>query len=250
MPRTGLLPSSRGGSRTISTTGRSLSSTPHWADFSIAFRLRVVSTRPSSSCSADHGESLGDHGERTHGTFAYDSTLRVPWILWGKGLRPQVFAETVRQVDVMPTLLDLLAVPPPERIVGQSLRPYLTGELRYEAPASYFEALNAHLTQDWAPLTGVVQDGHKLIRLPIPELYDVAIDPKEKENLYHQKTGLVSRLQQTLDEISAESEVAAAAPADLETVAEASSARLSHGARSEPQGRVHQRPTIRRRSST
>ena len=167
---------------------------------------------------ADHGESLGDHGEKTHGTFAYDSTLRVPWILWGKGLHPQVFAETVRQVDVMPTLLDLLAVPPPERIVGQSLRPYLTGELRYEAPASYFEAMNAHLAQDWAPLTGVVQDGHKLIRLPIPELYDVAVDPKEKENLYHQKTGLVSRLQQTLDEISAGREVAAAAPADLETI--------------------------------
>jgi arylsulfatase A-like enzyme/Flp pilus assembly protein TadD len=168
---------------------------------------------------ADHGESLGHHGERTHGTFAYDSTLRVPWILWARGLRPQVFAETVRQVDVMPTLLDLLSVPPPEGIVGQSLRPYLTGELRYEAPASYFEALNAHLAQDWAPLTGVVQDGHKLIRLPIPELYDVALDPKEKENLYRQKTGLVSRLEKTLGEISAGNEAAAAAPPDLETVA-------------------------------
>lgn len=167
---------------------------------------------------ADHGESLGDHGERTHGTFAYDSTLRVPWILWGRGIRPQVFAETVRQVDVMPTLLDLLSVPPPEGIVGQSLRPYLTGELRYEAPPSYFEAMNAHLAQDWAPLSGVVQEGHKLIRLPIPELYDVATDPKETENLFRQKTGLADRLQKTLDEISAGSEVAAAAPPDQETI--------------------------------
>jgi arylsulfatase A-like enzyme/Tfp pilus assembly protein PilF len=167
----------------------------------------------------DHGESLGEHGEKTHGTFAYDSTLRVPWILWAKGLRPQVFSEAVRQVDVMPTLLDLLSVPPPERIVGQSLRPYLTGEIRYQAPSSYFEALNPHLTQDWAPLTGVVQEGHKLIRLPMPELYDLAPDPKEKENLYRQKTGLVRRLSETLDEISAGSEAVSVAPPDRETVA-------------------------------
>jgi arylsulfatase A-like enzyme/Flp pilus assembly protein TadD len=167
----------------------------------------------------DHGESLGEHGERTHGTFAYDSTLRVPWILWAKGLRPQVFSEAVRHVDVMPTLLDLLSVPPPESTAGQSLRPYLTGEIRYEPPPSYFEALNPHLTQDWAPLTGVVQEGHKLIRLPTPELYDLAPDPKEKENLYHQKTGLVRRLSETLDEISAGSEVVSVAPPDRETVA-------------------------------
>jgi Flp pilus assembly protein TadD len=103
----------------------------------------------------------------------------------------------------MPTLLDLLSVPVPERIAGQSLRPYLTGELRYEIPASYFEALNPHLTRDWAPLTGVVLEGHKLISLPTPELYDLASDPKEKENLYRQKTGLARRISATLEEISA-----------------------------------------------
>lgn len=166
----------------------------------------------------DHGESLGEHGERNHGTFAYDSTLRVPWILWAQGLRPQVFKEMVRHVDVMPTLLDLLSVPPPERIAGQSLRPYLTGESRYEVPVSYFEALNAHLTQDWAPLTGVVQEGHKLIRLPAPELYDLETDPKEKENLYRQKTGLASRLSATLDEVSAGGAPVTAAAPDRETV--------------------------------
>ena len=42
---------------------------------------------------ADHGESLGEHGERTHGVFVYDVTMRVPWIIWigfgvqGSGLR-------------------------------------------------------------------------------------------------------------------------------------------------------------------
>jgi arylsulfatase A-like enzyme/Tfp pilus assembly protein PilF len=166
----------------------------------------------------DHGESLGEHGERTHGTFAYESTLRVPWILWSKGLRAQVFSGTVRQVDVMPTLLDLLAVSPPDPIHGQSLRPYLSGERRYKAPASYFEALNPHLTRDWAPLTGVVAEGHKLIRLPTPELYELGADPMEKENLYRQKTGLASRLEKRLDDISAGGESVEVAPPDPETV--------------------------------
>jgi hypothetical protein len=49
--------------------------------------------------------------------------------------------------------------------------------------------MNAHLAQDWAPQR-VGSGGHKLIRLPIPELYDVATDPKETENLFRQKTGL------------------------------------------------------------
>jgi arylsulfatase A-like enzyme/tetratricopeptide (TPR) repeat protein len=167
----------------------------------------------------DHGESLGEHGERTHGTFAYESTLRVPWILWARGLRAQVFSDTVRQIDVMPTVLDLLSVPPPERIAGQSLRPYLTGEMRYQAPPSYFEALNANLTEDWAPLTGIVQEGHKLIRLPIPELYDLARDPKEKDNLYQEKTGLSRRLEETLDGFSAGSAPVSATAPDAETVA-------------------------------
>jgi tetratricopeptide (TPR) repeat protein len=165
----------------------------------------------------DHGESLGQHGERTHGTFAYDSTLRVPWILWGAGIRPQVFEETVRHVDVMPTLLDLLGVPAPDGIEGQSLRPYLAGESPYEAPPHYFEALNAHLTRDWAPLTGLVQDGHKLIRLPIPELYDLERDPQEKENLYAQKTGLARRMEEALDAFSGAAAIEMAAP-DRETL--------------------------------
>ncbi len=152
----------------------------------------------------DHGESLGEHGERTHGTFAYDSTLRVPWLLWARSLRPRVFEESVRHVDVMPTLLDLLGLSVPEGIAGQSLRPYFSGERRYDPPPHYFEALNPHLARDWAPLTGVVQEGYKLIQLPIPELYDLEQDPGETENLYRQKTGLADRLGETLEKIAPE----------------------------------------------
>ncbi len=59
---------------------------------------------------SDHGESLGEHGERTHGLFAYDATLRVPLIMWAPNRLPaSTFSETMRLVDVAPTILDLVA---------------------------------------------------------------------------------------------------------------------------------------------
>ena len=62
---------------------------------------------------SDHGESLGEHGERTHGLFAYDATLRVPLVMWAPPrLRPGLFRDTMRLVDVAPTMLDLLGEPP------------------------------------------------------------------------------------------------------------------------------------------
>ena len=166
----------------------------------------------------DHGESLGDHGERTHGTFAYDATLRVPWILWSPaGLSPRVFADPVRHVDVMPTVLDLLGIEAPAGIRGQSLRPFLDGE-PYSAPPSYFEALNPNLTRDWAPLRGVVAEGYKLIDLPIPELYDLTRDPGEKRNLYRERPEIAHRLEGKLTELTeGEASVEAALP-NRETV--------------------------------
>ncbi len=150
----------------------------------------------------DHGEALGDHGEKTHGTFAYNSTLRVPGILWaGDALAPRVFDRAVRHVDVMPTLLDLLGVEAPTAMSGQSLRPYLAGE-PYEPPPTYFEALNVHLTRDWAPLRGVVQDGYKLVSLPIPELYHLEDDPTERRNLYADEPDVARKLEQTLSRLS------------------------------------------------
>ena len=54
---------------------------------------------------ADHGEALGDHGERTHGLFAYDATLAVPLILSGPGVRAGVVDAPVGHVDLLPTLV-------------------------------------------------------------------------------------------------------------------------------------------------
>ncbi|MFP5286231.1 MAG: tetratricopeptide repeat protein, partial [Thermoanaerobaculia bacterium] len=128
---------------------------------------------------ADHGESLGEHGELTHGLFAYESTLKVPLVVWHPGIRPGRDDRPARHVDIAPTLLQALGLEVPERMPGRSLL----------APAepdgtSYFEALSTHLNRGWAPLRGTIEDRKKYIDLPLPELYDLAADPGEKENRF------------------------------------------------------------------
>jgi arylsulfatase A-like enzyme len=129
---------------------------------------------------ADHGESLGDHGERTHGLFAYDATLRVPLVIAGPGIAPRVATGVASHVDLMPTILALTGTAP-RATDGHSLVPLLKGEQLPDRPV-YFEALDASLTRGWAPLTGVVAEGWKFVDLPIPELYDLATDPHERTN--------------------------------------------------------------------
>jgi arylsulfatase A-like enzyme len=158
---------------------------------------------------ADHGESLGEHGERTHGLFAYDATIRVPLVLWtATATTPAVVASPARLVDVMPTILDLVGVPPPAALDGRSIRPFATGEREDDHAPSYFEALNANLTRGWAPLHGIVAGQLKLIDLPVTELYDLAADPSETQNIYAAQRQRARSLEGQLDRLRA----AAAAP--------------------------------------
>ena len=63
---------------------------------------------------SDHGEGLGDHGEETHGYFVYESTLRVPLVLRGPGVKAGTRLDGVaRTIDLLPTILQLTASPPP-----------------------------------------------------------------------------------------------------------------------------------------
>ena len=132
---------------------------------------------------SDHGESLGEHGEATHGIFAYEATLRVPLILYAPGsLAPRVVDAPVRHVDILPTILDALGVPTPPGLRGRSLISLARGAARPDED-SYFEALSGMLNRGWAPLTGVPRGRSKFIELPIAELYDLAADPVEQRNL-------------------------------------------------------------------
>ena len=133
---------------------------------------------------SDHGESLGEHGEATHGVFAYEAVLKVPLVIYHPRLAPPGVIETpVRHIDVMPTILDAVEVASPSELPGTTLLPAMARS-RQVAPAPiYFEALSASLNRRWAPLAGIVVDSMKYIELPIPELYDLKADPHELTNL-------------------------------------------------------------------
>lgn len=166
----------------------------------------------------DHGESLGEHGESTHGTFAYNATLSVPWILWARGIEAGRFDERVRLVDAVPTILDLLGAEPPSAIDGESLRAFLRDPSKYQPRESYFEALNPNLTRDWAPLRGIVRGRDKFIDLPIAELYDLEADPGEKRNLAPARAALASELRARLETMEKDAVASGNAPADEETL--------------------------------
>lgn len=146
---------------------------------------------------SDHGESLGAHGEDTHGLFAYDETLRVPLIMHAPTLGPRVPNTLATHADVMPTILDLVGLPAPASVQGRSLASALEGT-ELETTPVYFEALDANLTRNWAPLIGIIAGGWKLIELPIAELYDLSRDPKETANLFSSETDRARVLSQEL----------------------------------------------------
>ena len=126
---------------------------------------------------ADHGESLGEHGETTHGLFAYDATISVPLMLSAPSIAPRAIGTPVSHVDLAPTILDLVGIAAPAPLDGQSLARAVSADRPI-----FFEALDASLTHGWAPLRGVVQGGWKYIDLPDAELYDLAADPGELTN--------------------------------------------------------------------
>lgn len=139
---------------------------------------------------ADHGEGLGDHGEPTHGVFAYESTLRVPLILAqvGPGAAERGEGATsnvpVRHIDIVPTVADLTGISVPADLPGRTLLAAADGER--ELRPAYFEAMTAMLKRGWAPLRGAIGGDNgreKYIDLPVEELYDLAEDPREERNL-------------------------------------------------------------------
>ena len=166
---------------------------------------------------SDHGEGLGEHGEKTHGIFAYETTLRVPLILYAPRLfAPRVPAARVRHVDILPTVLDALGLEVPGDATGRSLLPLASGRGAAAEP-SYFEALSSSVNRGWAPLTGLAQDRFKLIDLPIPELYDLDADPHETRNLAATETRTLEAIRAQLTRMRGGDRGTARGPEDAET---------------------------------
>jgi arylsulfatase A-like enzyme/Flp pilus assembly protein TadD len=151
---------------------------------------------------ADHGESLGEHGESTHGIFAYEATLHVPLVLYGPVLHPRVVSTPARHVDIVPTVLDALSLPVPEGLPGRSLLGDAAGLVGPASP-TYFEALSGSTNRGWAPLYGVLREGRKYIELPLPELYALDADPREERNVVSSETTARESLQETLASLRA-----------------------------------------------
>jgi arylsulfatase A-like enzyme len=129
---------------------------------------------------ADHGESLGDHGESSHGYFIYEATLHVPLIFhWPAGTenRPTRVPDPVGLIDVAPTVLDFLHLPAPLSFEGSSLFGAIHNSV-------YGESVHAQDAFGWAPLRSLRVGPWKYIEAPRPELYNLQTDPHELTNLY------------------------------------------------------------------
>lgn len=131
---------------------------------------------------ADHGEALGEHGERTHGYFAYNATLHVPLIIRYPGIKHVITDKKVSHIDIFPTLCDVLNVPEPDFLQGKSLIPEIKGKGSGDK-VIYFEALSAYYNRGWAPLRGFIKESIKYISLPIREVYNIERDFNETHNL-------------------------------------------------------------------
>jgi len=133
---------------------------------------------------ADHGESLGQHGEKTHGVFLYDETVHVPFVLkFALSTRAgKRIGTRVQLVDVAPTLLDVASLPIPEMMQGHSL---LTIIQRGAGPdeGAYSQTDYPQRAFGWSPLAAYRENEYTFVDAPKRELYDRTKDPQESKNI-------------------------------------------------------------------
>ena len=133
---------------------------------------------------ADHGESLGAHGEATHGVFLYDDAIRVPLLL--KLPQNQMAGKRVRGrarlLDAAPTILEVAGIPGPSQMQGQSLLRMARTNPDADQPA-YSRADFSQQAFGWSPLESWRSGKYLYIRAPQPELYDLSADPGANHNL-------------------------------------------------------------------
>lgn len=134
----------------------------------------------------DHGEGLGEHGELTHGYFAYNSTIWIPLIIAIPGENKGQVTQLVTHTDIFPTICDVLRIEKEPFLQGLSLLPAVKGKKLPKRPV-YFESLYPYYSRQWAPLKGYIYEEEKYIETPIPEVYDMDKDFDELHNLARTK---------------------------------------------------------------
>ena len=166
-----------------------------YMDSAVGKLLRELKTRglydgTMIAVMADHGESLGAHGENNHGFFLYDETIRVPLVikLPQTGAAEKRIENRVELVDVMPTLLQIAGAAVPAEVQGKSLvglmkagKAEATDSWR-DRPA-YAESDYPHIAFGWSALQSLRTGKYLYIQAPRRELYDQTVDPEAEHNL-------------------------------------------------------------------
>ncbi|MDI6845726.1 MAG: sulfatase-like hydrolase/transferase [Candidatus Saccharicenans sp.] len=151
---------------------------------------------------SDHGESLGEHGEATHGFFVYQGAIRVPLIFVTPFPRYQgkTYEGVVTLADIMPTVLEMTGLPVPSEVQGQSLLRYFGGRRKPEERLAYSETFYPRYHYGWSELRSFQNNRYKLIIAPIPELYDLKNDPEEQKNLVYIEKNTYEKLTRLAEE--------------------------------------------------
>jgi choline-sulfatase len=149
---------------------------------------------------ADHGESLGAHGEETHGIFLYDETVRVPLLL----KRPQQqlagkrVTARVRALDIAPTVLESAGIPVPSQMQGQSLLRIAKATTNTDLPV-YSRSDFPQQAFGWSAIESWRSGKYLYVRAPKPELYDLSADPGAVHNLSQTSKAILQTLASQLD---------------------------------------------------
>ena len=145
---------------------------------------------------ADHGEAFGEHDKYYHGFNLFDEVVRVPLVVKPPHSRPEIrsIATPVRNVDIMPTILDYCRAPIPKDIEGVSLRPFMEGKNTPSFPA-YMEIFYQERGSIDHLMMGFRTETHKLIYDMIQGdklLFDLQADPGEHRNLLSSGTSEIT----------------------------------------------------------
>jgi choline-sulfatase len=158
----------------------------------------------------DHGESLGEHGEPTHGMLVFEPVLRVPIVLAGPGVPVAQRLDGASLVDVLPTVLQLLGKPAPASLPGADLLK------RDRRGTDLYAETEYPRVAGWSPAYSLVEGRWKLIQSPDNKLFDLETDPNEQRDVANDHAQMVTAMAARIEQIkSTAAEGAAGVPSDV-----------------------------------